>query len=192
LPWDTAYEQTVGNINKGRDNALAQNTYQANQLGQSYGYSLDPVSGAVAEDPTNPFSKAALLRQSYERSRAGTTNGMAARGQLYSGALQNAQNYNALNYTQSSDTNQRDFRNAAQSLLQGRLDTNTGADSQIDQAGWSRYDRAIAYAQAHPQDPGIAPKQDLPPPVAKQTQDVGRLTLTELTRRTARKPVRRV
>jgi hypothetical protein len=46
-------------------------------------------------DSSNPFSKAAMLQESYNRSKLGTTNSLAAQGQLYSGAMINAQNENA-------------------------------------------------------------------------------------------------
>lgn len=55
------------------------------------------------DDPTDPFSRAALLRQSYQNRVRGTTNSYAANGQLYAGSEQNAQNSNATNFTQGQD-----------------------------------------------------------------------------------------
>jgi hypothetical protein len=78
-------EQTIGGLTGQRQRTLA-----------GYGYSgqFDPsgkLTGALQFDPTDPYSKAALLKRNYENQRRVTGRGMAARGQLYAGAAQSAQ-----------------------------------------------------------------------------------------------------
>jgi hypothetical protein len=80
-------------------------TTQAGVVGQrtrginEYGFTetaADPVTGETgigAFDPNNPFSKAALLKQTYDRSRRSSAQSMGSTGNLYSGAFQNQQDY---------------------------------------------------------------------------------------------------
>ena len=72
--------------NRDRWLADAQYNYTLGDLGSDYGYA--PGGGI---DPNNPYSRAALLQESYRRQAQGNVTGYAAQGQLYSGALQNAQ-----------------------------------------------------------------------------------------------------
>jgi hypothetical protein len=96
LPVDPAYDQTLAGLGLKRDTTIQALDQQ--RLGglSDYGYSatFDPSGNAtsVAFDPNNPYSQAALLRKRYQQAQTGNTNSYAARGQLYAGSLQNAQN----------------------------------------------------------------------------------------------------
>ena len=63
----------------------------------SYGFTegaVDPTTGLTGIgvfDPNNPFSKAALLKKTYNTNRARAAQTMGSSGQLYSGAFQNQQ-----------------------------------------------------------------------------------------------------
>lgn len=155
LPWDTQYETTIAGINKNRDLGHQDIHAQQIQLSRDSGYSYDPATGNVGIDTTDPFSRRQLLVQNYARARAGSTNSMAARGQLYSGALQNAQNLNSTNYLQADDTQQKGYRDAALALLRQDQGIDTTADQGIIDAGGTRLDRSIAGAQQNPVDPGV-------------------------------------
>lgn len=93
IPLDPAAE--AQKIAAGRNLAVGNIGATLNQeyLGYDTGYS--PTG---ARDYSNPYSRAALLQESYNRSRRGTTNSYAAAGQLYSGAYGRMQDENARNY----------------------------------------------------------------------------------------------
>jgi hypothetical protein len=88
-PYDPAAANAalVGNRNIAL--AKGEGAYQLGNLGFDYGYNPD---GSV--NTANPYSRAALYQLAYTNSKRGTTNSLAARGQLYSGAMVNAQNEN--------------------------------------------------------------------------------------------------
>lgn len=93
---------------------------QENQLGINYG--LGEKGGSVA---SNPYSRAALLQRSYDQNQRRTQNSMAAAGQLYSGATQNARNFNSFNYGQAGDALRKDFGSRISQIgvqRQGALD----------------------------------------------------------------------
>ena len=91
LPPDPVYQQTMGTLGTGLTDTLA-GIGQARTAGlQQYGYTEDPTTHAIAYDPNNPYSQAALLRKNYQQAKTGNTTSYAAAGQLYAGSLQNAQ-----------------------------------------------------------------------------------------------------
>jgi hypothetical protein len=94
-PYDPNLEQQ--RLTAGRNVALGNNeaTWQTQNTGYDLGYNPDGTSNAA-----NPYSQAQLLQDSYHRQQLGTTNSMAAQGQLYSGALSNAQATNDRGYSQ--------------------------------------------------------------------------------------------
>lgn len=116
---DGLYNTSKSNIQTGLNNLQGYLTAGGNQLGLEYGIDFDrdptdPLKGSnfrIGEnvDVTNPFSRAALLARSHKQNVAGNTNSMAARGQLYSGALQNAQNAEGLNYLGGQNALKTDF-----------------------------------------------------------------------------------
>jgi hypothetical protein len=60
------------------------------------------------------------LQESYNRAKLGTTNGLAAQGQLYSGAMTNAQNENDHQYSIQNDALQRAYRLRQHSVNYGQ------------------------------------------------------------------------
>lgn len=87
---DPTYDASVAQLNQQKDLTLAQLAAQKQQAYLNYGYTPG-ANGVLQFDPTNPFSQAAILHRNAQQAHQGNTTGMAARGQLYSGALQNAQ-----------------------------------------------------------------------------------------------------
>lgn len=106
-------ESSITNwLNNFRSNLTGGQTRLAAELGVSYDPAPtadNPVGAANFRiddnvDVTNPFSRAALLKRSYLQTQAGNKNSLAARGQLRSGALQNAQNRAAFDNQQGRDS----------------------------------------------------------------------------------------
>lgn len=108
LPPDPAYDQQVGAIDKGTKNTVAGLTGERDRTLLDYGYNVqydadgNPLTNTLTFDPTNVFSRAAQLRKRWMEARSGTQNGMAAQGQLNSGAYGRAQRQN--NYGESAQT----------------------------------------------------------------------------------------
>lgn len=106
LPPDAGYEATMGGLASQRDSTIAGLGQQRQQGLLQYGYT-EGAPGQIAFDPTNPYSQAAMLKRNYDEARTGTTTNYAARGQLYAGSLQNAQDDNNRGEAQSSDALQK-------------------------------------------------------------------------------------
>ena len=108
LPPDPAYDQQVGAIDKGTKNTVAGLTGDRDRALLDYGYNVqydadgNPLTNTLTFDPTNVFSRAAQLRKRWMEARSGTQNGMAAQGQMLSGAYGRAQRQN--NYGESAQT----------------------------------------------------------------------------------------
>lgn len=126
---DQTYFDTTSGISRNLDNLRAYTVDAGKNIGTDYGidYTGDPVNGAANftiapdVDVTNPFSRAALLKRSYQQATAGNTNSMAARGQLYSGALQRAQNETGRQNLQAQDSLIKDFASRFGGLYQNWL-----------------------------------------------------------------------
>ena len=153
-PVDPIYDQTIGGLQKRRDDTLAGLTQQKVGTLADYGYgaTFDPTSGDVTGlsfDPANPFSRAALLRRNYQQAKTGTANSLASRGQLYSGAMANAQNANDFGYLQGENS----LQGALTQTLIGIAQRGRGAGTDYElggaQAGAESVNRAIA------QDTGV-------------------------------------
>jgi hypothetical protein len=153
------YDAAVGGANRNLSTSLAGLQYQRGQLGSTYGLGQD-ASGNIFDDVSNPYSRAAVMKKTYDDRKLGTTTSMAAQGQLYSGALQDAQNENARQNDMGRDSLIRQFQNAQQQIRQGELQAQGSYQDQLGQAGNERLMRALA---ARP-DPASVPA--LPVPVA--------------------------
>lgn len=81
-PDDAAYESNVNALQTRLNNTNTGLTGQEQQIRQQYGF--DP------EFASNPYTKANMLARAAQQRFTGTGNALAARGQLYSGALNNA------------------------------------------------------------------------------------------------------
>ena len=115
-PYDPAYQASVTSAN--RNVALGNNeaTWQTQQTGYDLGYDQNGQFNAA-----NPYSQAQLLQDNYKRSQLGTTNSMAAQGQLYSGAIQNARATDDRNYSQSDAALRRQAVGAYHGIQAGQL-----------------------------------------------------------------------
>jgi hypothetical protein len=171
LPVDPAYDAAVGSSNQSLATTLAALTAQRQQIGQTYGLRQEPT-GNVIDDPTNPFSRAAALQLAYRQSQRGNTTSMAARGQLYSGSLQNAQNESTRQNQSGRDALIREFqaRNAdIDTRTQQAKDAFAAAQAQAEA---DRAARALAArpdaAEAGGPAPAGAPPKGAGPSLAAQ------------------------
>lgn len=125
-----------------RDNIFADLTKSAGNAQADYGYTGQDTNGdgipdaGFNVDPSNPFSRAALLQKRYTEAQRGTTNSMAAQGQLYSGALQTAQDENAFQNNAAVDENQKAFNRYLDSLVSGRRDAGLATERENSQVDW--------------------------------------------------------
>jgi hypothetical protein len=121
---DPGYAASAGAYTTQGEHAQAQHDYQTHRGAQSYGYDAQGnlISGG---SDWNPYNEAQILQRNYDNTVRGTTNSYAAQGQLYSGAINNAQNTNTWNYGVASDKLKRgasDFYNSNDVTLQGVQD----------------------------------------------------------------------
>jgi hypothetical protein len=158
LPPDAGYEQQIGALGRTRDDTLAGLSAQRSQGLLDYGYN-EATGGALSFDPNNPFSRAALMKQSYDRSRASSGISMANAGQLYAGSYQNAQDFLNGNQLQGEDSLQKSLIRflAGNTQAQGRAGTNYELGA--GQAYGDRVGRASS-------NPLYTPTADAPAPMA--------------------------
>jgi hypothetical protein len=133
-PWDTQFENTRALLGNQRDQSLTNIDLQEAQAKTRYGL----------EDVSDPFSRAAMLTRSYQQSRTGASNSLAARGQLYAGAYQNEMGTQDYNYNQSRDALGKEYSDLIQSLIQKRQAARGAYDTGVLGAGADRLDRALA------------------------------------------------
>lgn len=103
---DPTYDASVAQLTQQKDLTLAQLAAQKQQAYLNYGYTPG-ANGALQFDPSNVFSQAAILHRNAQQAHQGNTTGMAAQGQLYSGALQNAQTETDFKALQGEDRLQK-------------------------------------------------------------------------------------
>lgn len=111
-PWDAAYLSSENTANTKYNNSIL--GLDAKKLGVEQDYGLD---AGFNDYKANPYSRAALLEQTYQRANRAAGNSLAAAGQLYSGASQNAETYNREHNGQE--------RNALESLYRQSLQQNS-------------------------------------------------------------------
>lgn len=105
---DLGYDKQIGAIDQNTQNTVSGLTGERDRGLLDYGYNVqydaegNPINSTLSFDPTNVFSRAAQLRKRWMESRSGTRNGMAAAGQMNSGAYGRAQRQN--NYGESQQT----------------------------------------------------------------------------------------
>lgn len=147
LPNDPVYDAEVGNSQRTKDQTLAQLRSGRTDTLSEYGYnaSYDP-SGNVTDlsfDPNNPFSRAALLKRSYEQGKTGTTNRYAASGQLYAGSLVNAQNQNDYQYQGGQDTLKKNLLRYLSENRQAETGANSQYEGNVGVSDANRVQRAV-------------------------------------------------
>lgn len=166
MPVDPGYDAAIGAAGYGLQSGLLNAQYQRGQLGPTFGLGIDP-SGNVFEDVSNPYSRAASFQKQYGQAQRATNTSMSARGQLYSGAYQNAANANTDAFNRNKDANIRAFMAAHQSIAgaeraaQGEyLGAVAGAES--ERIGRALQNRPDPMTVAPPPLPAV-PAQKKPP-----------------------------
>lgn len=163
-PVDPIYASQVGNNNQtGGDNDLGyiqQRNAGLSNLGYTGTYDpADPFSlasgSSLTYDPSNPFSQATLLRTHFEAAKRGDTNNLAARGQLYSGALGNQLGIDQSGFNQSDDA----LLKQAQGLVAGAIQSHRTNMNTYGPQGSANLDAQAASVGR--QKPGDTP--DAPP-----------------------------
>jgi hypothetical protein len=166
LPVDATYDSEMGTRERARGSGLAAATGERTRGLGEYGFTesaFDPntqTMGALAFDPNNPFSKAALLKKSYDTGRARTGQSMASQGQLYSGAYQNAQDLLNRNQLQGED--------ALTKSLTGFLANNSDRHTQV------QTDYELGAGQSESDRVGRALSNPLYNPVIGATNGIGK------------------
>lgn len=150
------YQSALGTANWAKNNSYVRTKqYLTNSLSDigantqwdAPGWrAVNPGIDWASVDMTNPFSKAALLKQSYETSQRGTKNSLAARGLLRSGAYQNSLNTIQRNFDQGKDSLNKELQRVLEE-----------ANIQYDEATTGEHNaivRAMAEALAAAPQPG--------------------------------------
>jgi hypothetical protein len=152
LPWDAQYNLSAGGAEKAYGDKLAYLGSQRTVAKQNYG--IDPGFNDYA---TNPYSRAALLRKSYDTAARGSNTSYAARGQLYAGSLANAQGANRSNYDLGYDSLNKEYVSSLGELDQQEAEAKEAKENAILEAGWRRLE-GLANEPLEPEAaPGAAP-----------------------------------
>lgn len=153
---DQGYQDTVAGIDRRTNNLQSYLANAGTGLGLEYGIQFDrdpnnPLIGSNFRidpnvDVSNPNSRAALLKRTYQQATRGNTNSYAARGQLYSGALQNAQNETGFQNQRANNQLLSDFASQFGGLYQQSV-------SAQDQAGADKVTAGIEAQQRNSNTP---------------------------------------
>lgn len=151
-PFDAGLTGSLNTARTNYQNTLAGIAAQEPMVRRRYGFT---EQGQI--DPSNPFGRAQLLKRSYDQSQRGTTNSLAARGQLYSGALQRRKEDNQFNY----QANDAALRGAFGQEMAGLSAARFAAENQFNQAKndafWTWVNNQIAARAAEPRSSDTAP-----------------------------------
>lgn len=177
LPIDAAYDDEMAAIQKGLDTTRAGITGERTRGLAEYGFTetgYDPMTGAqgaLAFDPNNPFSKAALLKGTYDKNRSIAGQSMASSGRLDQGAYQHSQDLLNADQLRDEDTLQKSLT-AFLASNQGDW-TRAGSDAEL--AGGEALGRRVGRALDNPLYNPI-PTPDLPKPPSATQGGVGTAT----------------
>lgn len=142
LPPDPVYDASEAAARSNRDTSLAGLSQQRTGQLIGYGYSEDPVSGALAFNPLDPFSKASLLKKTYDQSRARTAQSMGSTGGLYAGAFQQGQDIVNRGQVQGEDALQRSLTSWLAQNTAGRQRAQTKYETDVSTAAGASAGRA--------------------------------------------------
>lgn len=145
-PWNSKAEQIVAGARRNYLNAQGNFDLAESEAKQDYG--LDP---GFNDYKANPYSRAALLEQSYQNANRGTLN--SAGLQLYSGSTSNALSGNRSTFDFNKNALANSYREALGEITQGRTKAAEEKAEAEQQAEWDR----ISAAEAVEPDPETAP-----------------------------------
>lgn len=134
-PWDSRYEQTVSGANRSYLNANV--NFDLAEQGAKQDFGLDP---GFNDYQSNPYSRAALLQQSYLNANRGTMN--SAGLQLYSGSTSNRLSANRSANAQGRDQLAKAYRDALGEISTGRAKAAEAKAEATQQAYWDRIEAA--------------------------------------------------
>ncbi|WP_259314925.1 hypothetical protein [Capillimicrobium parvum] len=152
VPFDAALTAQLNGADLNYGNTLAALAAQEPIIQRSFGYQDD---GSI--DPNNPFSRAQLLQRAYQQTQRGTGNRYAARGQLYSGALQRAQSDNQFNYQAQDAMLRGSYAQQLAELAGLQADAANTRNNQRSDAYENWVMSQVANRNAPPVDPSPAP-----------------------------------
>lgn len=145
---DSIYETALSNIRNSLTGTEAALNKDEDALAVDYGVSFGRDGQGQATgfklDYTNPFSKASLLQKAFETQGRANTNSYAARGQLYAGSLQNAQNDTVTQNQQGQNELLSGFGGLAREIFARRLAARNQAGGDTTSALEALRDRNIA------------------------------------------------
>lgn len=101
-------------------------------------------------DPSNPFGRAQLMKRSYDQQQRGTSNALAARGQLYSGALQRQKNENQFRYQANDQALRGEYGQQMAGLSAARFAAQNQLSQALNNAYFGWLDRVLAARAAEP------------------------------------------
>jgi hypothetical protein len=131
---DPAYQARIAAILRRRDQSISDLGLQEVQTKKAYGI----------DDTSDPFSKAKLMQESFQRNKAATGTTLAARGQLYSGSMQNAQDANQRSFNENQDALTKAYQAAKAALAQRKTDVVNAAEDDTNTAGSDALGRLLS------------------------------------------------
>lgn len=177
LPPDPGYDATRAALASKRDQTISGLQGQRASTLLDYGYTEQPGAGSLSFDAQNPFSRAAQLKLRYDQARNGANTSYAARGQLYSGALQNARNELNRQQAGAEDSLQKSLL----AFLAQNTGQQSGAQSDFELGDAQALSQRLANAASNPlyqpavagETPVVASPGDAPSGPASATSSVG-------------------
>lgn len=148
-PWDSQYELSSAAARQKYANTVGGLGLQKTATEQDFG-----ISPGYNDYQANPWSRMALLEQQYQKANRGTTNSMAAAGQLYAGATSNALDSNRQFDAQERDSLEKTYRNKLQELSDQEAAAKANEGAELNEAGWKR----LEAAERAPLDSSTAPE----------------------------------
>lgn len=168
-PPDPVYEQRVQGLRQQRTNTMADLAAGRQQGLAGYGYNENADTGALAFDPNNPFSKAALLKKTYDQSRRRTGNVMASGGSLYAGAYQSAQDVQNRGQLQDEDALQKSLADFLARNTQAEAGARTRYETNVEDEEAARIARVDTNPLYDPTNMRTTPKPPKPAKPPKPT-----------------------
>jgi hypothetical protein len=141
LPLDPTYTLATAAALRQYQTTQAGLKYQRQRTQQEFGF----------DDPSDPYNRAAMLERSYHQAQSGSLNQGAARGQLYSGALQSNLDEGRYQYERNRAGLRKQYEDLLHNLTQ--QEAQAGSSYQQTLAG-ARGDAIQRALQNRPEDPG--------------------------------------